>query len=305
MASVQALSPAAKSNPFAILGEGSTGAATLMEEQEVMKEGWSFQGRKRHEPKQTPPRQATQQLSPHPPHKESTLEGKRGQLHSEVHPSYFTSLDIQVPPSKEPLRTRVWPVLTRIKEGKKETLVHCKNQFQPNLPLYFRISGPTKVAETEWTQESTRADLIQRLELELEENILRFKWCIKDQPHLEWSWQEEKSRGGMDCTILVHIDTGTSALSTQNKRHLHWKVLDPTQEMNNDIEFSTPAHNLLRKTNTGNSTCQAHRNKSASLLASPQAARKKQFTKLDLALMTARLPGSIGPPAARNKLTYD
>ncbi len=42
MASVQALSPAAKSNPFAILGEDSTGAATLMEEQEVMKEGWSF-----------------------------------------------------------------------------------------------------------------------------------------------------------------------------------------------------------------------------------------------------------------------
>jgi hypothetical protein len=39
MASVQALSPAAKSNPFAILGEGNIGAATLMEEQEVMKEG--------------------------------------------------------------------------------------------------------------------------------------------------------------------------------------------------------------------------------------------------------------------------
>jgi len=140
--------------------------------------------------------------------------------------------------------------------------------------------------------------------LELEENILIFKWCIKDQPRLKWSWQEEKNRGGMDCTILVHIDTETSALSTQNKRHLHWKVLDPTQEMNN-IEFSTLAHNLLRKTDTGNSARQARRNKSASLLASPQAARKKRFTKLDLALMTARLPGSISPPAAQNKLTYD
>jgi hypothetical protein len=157
----------------------------------------------------------------------------------------------------------------------------------------------------EWTQESTRADLIQRLELELEENILRFKWCIKEQPHLEWSWQEEKSRGGMDCTILMHIDTRSSALSTQNKRHLHWKVLDPTQEMNNDMEFSTPAHNLLRKTNTRNSARQAHRNNSASLLASPQAARKKRFTKLDLDLMVARTPGSISPPAARNMLTYD
>ncbi|CAM6055883.1 unnamed protein product [Sphagnum tenellum] len=171
-------------------------------------------------------------------------------------------------------------------------------------------SAPRKVPGAQsWRQTTAntakRADFIQRLELELEENILRFKWCIKDQPHLEWSWQEEKNRGGMDCTIVVHIDTGTSALSTQNKRHLHWKVLDPTQEMNNDMEFSTSAHNLLRKTDTGNSTSQAHRNKSASLLASPQAARKKRFTKLDLALMTARLLGSIGPPAARNKLTYD
>ncbi len=122
-------------------------------------------------------------------------------------------------------------------------------------------------------------------------------------------------------------------MSTQNKRHLHWKVLDPTQEMNNDIEFATPAHNLLRKTNTRNIVRQAHRNSSASLLASPQAARKKRFTKLDLALMIAsrqntnattpigkeaenrnsepslnnnnRTPGSIGPSAARNKLTYD
>jgi len=270
-----------------------------------MMDGWSFQGRKRHEHKQTPPRQVTQQPSPHLPLKESTPGGKRGQLHSEVHPSYFTSLNIQVPPGKEPLRARVWPVLTRTKEEKKETLVHCRNQSQPNLPLYFRISGPPEAAETEWTQESAKADLIQRLELELEENILRFKWCIKEQPHLEWSWQEEKSRGGMDCTILVHIDTGSSALSTENKRHLHWKVLDPSQELNNDMEFSTPAHNLLRKTDTGNSARQTHRNNSTSLLASPQAARKKRFTKLDLDLMIARTPGSIGPPAARNMLTYD
>jgi hypothetical protein len=75
--------------------------------------------------------------------------------------------------------------------------------------------------------------------------------------------------------------------------------------MNNDMEFSTPAHNLLRKTDTGNSARQAHRNNSASLLASPQAARKKRFTKLDLDLMVARTPGSIGPPAAQNMLTYD
>jgi hypothetical protein len=137
----------------------------------------------------------------------------------------------------------------------------------------------------------------------------------------------------MDCTILAHIEIGTNALSTRNKRHLHWKVLDPAQEMNNDIEFATAAHNLLRKTDTRNTVRQAHKNSSASLLASPQAARKKRFTKLDLALMIAskqntnattptgkkaenrnsepslsdnnRTPGSIDPPAARNKLTYD
>jgi hypothetical protein len=47
-------------------------------------------------------------------------------MHSEMHPSYFTSLGIQVPPSKEPLRAKIWPVLTRVK-GAKETLVHSKN----------------------------------------------------------------------------------------------------------------------------------------------------------------------------------
>jgi hypothetical protein len=136
-------------------------------------------------------------------------------MHSEVHPSFFTSLGIPVPPNKEPLRARVWPVLTREKNLKKETLVHSRNQVLPNLPFCFRITGLAEVGETKWNQNSAWADLTQRLELELEENILRYKMCIKDQPQLEWSWQEERSRGGMDCTILVHINTGTSALSTE------------------------------------------------------------------------------------------
>ncbi len=119
-----------------------------MEAHEDMKEGWSFQGRKRHDPKQTPPRQIMQHLSPHPSHKELTPGGKRGLMHSEVHPSYFTSLGIQVPPGKEPLRARIWPVLTRVKEEAKEILVHSINQDPPNLPLGFRITGPTEAAET-------------------------------------------------------------------------------------------------------------------------------------------------------------
>jgi len=51
----------------------------------------------------------------------------------------------------------------------------------------------------------------------------------------------------MECTILAYIDTGSSAMSVQNKRHLQWKVLDHIPSMNNEVEFATPAHNLLRK----------------------------------------------------------
>jgi hypothetical protein len=89
----------------------------------------------------------------------------------------------------------------------------------------------------------------------------------------------------MECTILAYIDTGTSALSVQNKRHLHWKALEYIPSMNNEVEFAAPAHNLLRKTNAEYTTCQAHKNYTMSILASSQAARKKRFTKLDLALL--------------------
>jgi hypothetical protein len=57
--------------------------------------------------------------------------------------------------------------------------------------------------------------------MELEEKVLRYKLTLKDRPKLEWAWQEDKSRGGMECTILAHIETGTNALNIQNKRHLH------------------------------------------------------------------------------------
>jgi hypothetical protein len=108
-------------------------------------------------------------------------------MHSEVHPSFFTSFGISVPPSKEPLRARIWPVLTKDKNLKKETLVHSRNQALPNLPFCIRITGSAEVVETEWTQNSAWADFTQHLELELEENILRYNMCIKDQPQLEWS----------------------------------------------------------------------------------------------------------------------
>jgi hypothetical protein len=36
-------------------------------------------------------------------------------------------------------------------------------------------------------------------------------------------------------------------LSIQNKRHLHWKVLNGKNGMGNEMEFLAPAHNLLMK----------------------------------------------------------
>jgi hypothetical protein len=105
--------------------------------------------------------------------------------------------------------------------------------------------------------------------MELKKKVLRYKLTLKNWPQLEWSWQEEMSRGGMECTILAHIDTETSALSIQNKRHLHWKALDLIPNMNNEAEFSAPVHNLLKKIEIENTSHHAHKNHSASILASP------------------------------------
>jgi hypothetical protein len=229
----------------------------------------------------------------------------------------------------EPLKARIWPVLVREKNVQKETLVHSKNQNRPSLPVSMRITGS---AEVTWTQDTAWADLTQRLEMELEEKVLRYRLTLKDRLQLEWSWQKESSKGGTECTILAHIDSGASALSIQNKRHLHWKVLDSSQGMSNEMEFSAQAHNLLMKTEAEISEHQERKNRSASIQASPQAARKNRFVKLNLNFLdppranndaldssdkgkvdgfqeslardATKETGSIGPKAARNRLTY-
>lgn len=259
-------------NVFNIPSEGSKGAEPHTKLQEDAMEGWSFQGRRRHAPKLASPRQESHQSFPRTPQQETTPGGKRGQLHFEVHPSYFTSLGISIPPNRELFKARVWPVLIREKNSQKETLVHSKNQTRPSLPLHIRT---TRLADAEWSHDSTWADLIQHLEMELEEKVLRYRLTLKDRPQLEWSWQEEKSRGGTECTILTHIDIGSNALSIQNKRHLHWKALDGAPRMNNEVKFSAPAHNLLTKTEAENSARQENKNRLASIQASPQAAKKK------------------------------
>jgi hypothetical protein len=135
-------------------------------------------------------------------------------------------------------------VLTREKNSQKDILIHSWNQALPILPLGLRITGS---AEEEWAFNSALKDLTQRLGSGLEENVLRYKLQLKDRLNLEWCWQEEPCKGGMECLILAHVSIGNSTISVQNKRHLHWKVLESIMAMNNEAELSTLAHSLLQK----------------------------------------------------------
>jgi hypothetical protein len=131
LASPQTLSREARANPFANLGGGRHEAEPNNKAQEDKTEGWSFQGRRRHAPKLASPRKEPHQATPPPPPRTQQLEltprGKKGQLHSKVHPSFFTSLGIPTLPDREPLRAKVWPVLSREKNSQRETLVHSKS----------------------------------------------------------------------------------------------------------------------------------------------------------------------------------
>jgi hypothetical protein len=99
----------------------------------------------------------------------------------------------------------------------------------------------------------------------------------------------------MECTILAHIRTGSSALSVQNKRHLHWKEIGSISAMNNDAGGAVAVHNLLFKRDPSNTEHLVHKQKMASILASPQAARKKRFVKLELGSFEDNLPTGNNP----------
>jgi hypothetical protein len=99
----------------------------------------------------------------------------------------------------------------------------------------------------------------------------------------------------MECTILAHIRTGSSALSVQNKRHLHWKEIGTIPAMNNDAGGAMAAHNLLLKRDPLSTEHLVHKQKMASILASPQAARKKRFVKLELGSLEASLSAGANP----------
>jgi hypothetical protein len=104
-------------------------------------------------------------------------------------------------------------------------------------------------------------ELIQHITIGLEENVLRHKLLLKDQLNLEWSWQEEPSKGGSECTILAHIPTNSNPVSIQNKKHLHWKAFKSISNMSNEIEFIAPTHSLLLKQGVGRAECQVHKTK--------------------------------------------
>jgi hypothetical protein len=117
----------ANANPFANSKEGNQGVNLRARLQEDTLEGWSFQGRRKHAPKLASPRPKLHHTLLRTSQQKTTPGGKKMQLHSEVHPSYFSSLGMSTPINGEPFRARIWPVLTKEKNSQKETLVYSKN----------------------------------------------------------------------------------------------------------------------------------------------------------------------------------
>jgi hypothetical protein len=228
-------------NPF----EGEEIRTDLLQGQrEDLGEGWTFQGKRRLPVKLLSPRQDLAEALTCSPHLMSTLGGKRGLTHSELHRSYFESLGISAPVNQEFCKARIWLVLSREKDGKEQILVHARNQTPPDLPFNIRVTSPP---EERWTHTSTQESLIRSVEAELEEKVLKYKLGVRGKLHLEWSWQAEPGRGGMECTILAHIRTGSNVISVQNKRHLHWKEIGTISIMNDDTGGAVAAHLLLKR----------------------------------------------------------
>jgi len=140
-----------------------------------------------------------------------------------MHRSFFTSLGISIPPKQEFARARVWPILSRERDDQREILINIKSNELPNLPLHIRCMS---ASEEEWIPMSALEDLSRSIESELEEKILRFNLSLKGRLALEWSWQEDQAKGGWECTILAHINTGQSGISAQKRRNLHWRTLE-------------------------------------------------------------------------------
>jgi hypothetical protein len=249
--SSQVTQPATSTYLFAALEADNPKVENAMDNPKEMREGWTFQGRKKHTPRIGSLRQVLPQSTTLTPNHDITPGGRRKRT----------------------------PVLSREKNAQKEILIYTRNNALPGLPLSIRIMGSP---EEEWTHVTALVDITQSIDSKLEDKILRYSFNLKDYLSLEWNWQEDQTRGGWECTILAHISTSSSAISVQNKRHLHWRLSNSLTCMNNDIKFLGPAHNLLLKSGPVSTDRQACKSEIASQLASLQAIRKKRFTKLDL-----------------------
>ncbi len=211
-------------------------------------------------------------------------------------------------------------------------LMRFKEHTLSSLPLNIRLKGPAKELEEKWSIDTAWGEFIHRMEVELKDQTLIYYLNISEKPRLKWSWQDEPNRGGMEWTILVFIHTGLKGVSVQKRKNLHWIALDHTSDLNNEVAFTVPAHNLLMRKGEVDSSRQELRNRSVSIQASPQAARKKRLTRLDMTILMnlevdtlisaqedlkegsegSKLPltfvtsplGSISQPAARSRLTY-
>jgi hypothetical protein len=102
-------------NPFAALEADNPEADETKDNLEEMREGWTFQGRRKHTPKIASPKQAPPQSLIPTPNLEVIPRGRRKRMHSDVHCSYFTSLGISTSPGQEHAKAMIWPVLSREK----------------------------------------------------------------------------------------------------------------------------------------------------------------------------------------------
>ncbi|CAM6073525.1 unnamed protein product [Sphagnum tenellum] len=179
----------------------------------------------------------------------------------------------------------------RESDNQKEILINVKSNDLPNLPPHIRCMS---ASEEDWTPTLALEDLTRSVESKLEEKILRFSLSLKGRLALEWSWQEDQTKGGWECTILGHINTSLSGISAQKRKNLHWRTLESIMSMNNNVVFVGPAHGLLVKTGPASMDRQTRKSTSTSLLASPQAARKKKrYVKLDLSTLVPSNPPGL------------
>jgi hypothetical protein len=128
-------------NPFTALEADNPEAEKEKDKLGEMKESWTFQGRKKHTPRVTSPRQALPQTPTPSPGHDVTPGGRRKRMHSDVHCSYFTSLGISSPPGQEHAIARIWPVLSREKNAQKELLIYAKSNALPGLLTHSQVPG--------------------------------------------------------------------------------------------------------------------------------------------------------------------